>query len=196
MANGFRVALNGKEIVTVSTEGMLMLCVRVGGTRVDADGATYDISGMTAGPDETPAGHPWWALCEPLRAGDELRIDFISGASTSRPPIDDPAEQENEPRHGPMPPREELVAWVAKELVIHDSIKFQFTDDHGQVRADATLPTEHGMGFSVLWNWMHKDRANVSLHCYDLDYLAEKNPGRELARFKITPGRGVALKVE
>jgi hypothetical protein len=196
MAPGIRVKLNGDELVTVSTGNLHMIRVSVSGDRLGPELAAFDVAGMAIDGDGKENTHWWWNERQSLNAGDELKIEFLADAVTSRPGVTfEDTYPDYEEKHGPMPSREHQLRDLAAQPLTHDVLRFALRDPEGTLEKASTLPTEHGFGFGVTWVWLHPEYAKVSLHCYDLDYLQEKNPGRDLARFKIVPGQTVTFRV-
>ena len=73
---GLTVALNGKELATVSAKGFNLLNVRVAGDRISDEFANLDVSGGLDGEGKQDQNLIGVDLI-PLKPGDEVDVTFL-----------------------------------------------------------------------------------------------------------------------
>jgi hypothetical protein len=192
---GLAVSVNGKEIVTVSTEGYNLLAVRVSGDLISEEFATLDMSGGLYGEGENNK-HLTWINLIPLKPGDEVAVRFLVEATTSHPgrTIDE-LYPEGE-RMGPWQPLEKMFEDLATEPKVRERFTFVLTAPGAESLRAATTLEDHSFGFSVTWAWNYPQRARVSLSSASLTNIAKRESGTDHAGFKLEPGQGVTLRVD
>lgn len=191
---GFKVCLNGRELVTVSAEGRNMLHVRVNGVRANAEFAWLDVAGGWYGGDG-PSSHLLWEADRLIQPGDEIEVTFLEDASTSRPgKTIEELYSENEEKVGPPPSVEQILAQRALEPLLRDGYVLSLTPPNGEAIIAQTEPEEFDFGLSVHWVWMYPERATVYLSSSSLDKVARREPGRRHARFYISSGERVVFR--
>jgi len=171
------IFLAGATIATVCTDGYDVLSVRAGGTQVDDDLATLDVSGGSY-PDDGQSTYLTWVSDLPLLPGQVVEVSFLETGSTSHrgKTIEElfPAETPTEPTD--FKPTSEMFAELRNRPKLHDKFSFRLVSSIGTIFIGETTTDEHGFGLSVVWNSFHPERARVSLHSYTLDGLESHGP--------------------
>jgi hypothetical protein len=184
------------KVATVSTDGLDVLAVNVGGTQVDDDLASLDVSGGSY-PEGGPPTSLTWVACTPLRAGQQIAVTFRESGQSSQLgrtieelfPDEPPTEQTD------FTPTAEMFKELRAKPKLREKFIFRLVSSSGASFIGETVPAEHGFGFSVLWNSFHPERARVSLHAYTLDSLETRGPFNNLFEEKIAYGGSVELHV-
>lgn len=196
MAPGFSISLNGEELVTLSSEGLNILSVRVHGDRISKEFANLDVSGGLYGEGEEHK-HFLWESERPISPGDEIEVTLLENACTSRPgkTIDEIYPRDKEP-HGPWKPIEHVFRALAQQPVVRERFSFVVTPPDGPSIWATTLPNDHSFGFSVNWVWLHPERARVSLSSNTLEGIAKREGGTDHAAFRLQYGQRVLFRVD
>lgn len=190
------VSVDGATIATVCTAGYDVLNVRAGGTRVDDDLATLDVSGGSY-PEDGQSTYLTWICDLPLQPGQVVEVIFLETGSTSHrgKTIEElfPGETPTEPTD--FKPTAEMFAELRNRPKLHEKYAFQLVSSIGTVFAGETTPDEHGFGFSVVWNSFHPERARVSLHSYTLDGLESHGPMNSHVEERMQYGDSVRFEL-
>lgn len=193
---GLAVTVNGREVVTVSTEGYNLLSVRAAGDLISDEFASLDVSGGLYGEGEK-SQHLTWVNLIPLNPGDEIGVTFLREAKTSRPgrTLDELFPESEQPM-GPWEPLEKMFEDLAKEPLVRERFEFVLTPPDGEPIRATTLPGDHSFGFSVSWAWTSPELARVSLSSASLEQIAKRVNGADHAQFKLQLGQGLRLRVD
>lgn len=171
------LSVDGMTIATVYTGGYDVVTVHAGGTRVDDDLATLDLSGGSY-PEDGESTYLIWVANLPLQPGQAIEVSFLETASTSHhgKTIEElyPDETPTEPTD--FKPTTEMFAELRNRPKLHDKFSFRLVSSVGTVFVGETTPDDHGFGFTVVWNSFHPECARVSLHSYTLDGLESHGP--------------------
>jgi hypothetical protein len=195
MAPGLKVALNGAEIVTISADGLNMLAVRVHGNRLNPEFAVLDVSGGLYG-EEQETKHLLWEAERELSPGDEVAVTLLEQAATSRSgkTIDELFPEAERPQ-GPPESLDQLLDRLAKEPTVREGFAFTVTTPLGDDIRARTRPEDDSFGFSVLWVWLHPECAGMSLGSNTLKEVAKRESGPTHAKFDLSYGETVKLRV-
>ncbi len=191
------VCVDGGLLARVCTDGLDVLAINVGGTRVDDELATIHVNGG-AYPEDGEHSHLIWIDRFVLQPGQQVQIELSDAGADSQPGM---TIDQFPPEPNPTPPAEfktlaQTVAELKERTLTREGYAFEAQLPAGEVQRTASLPNEHGFGFSVLWNSHRPERASVSLHTYTLDGLEHGEDGRDHARQYLRPGQSVGIKVE
>jgi hypothetical protein len=172
-----RVSLDGTDIATVCSDGFDILSVRVGGTRIDKDFSDLDVTGGSY-PEQGQKVYLTWASVAPLNPGQILKVAFLENGTTSHrgKTLDELFPKEERPTTEDFTPVAEELDDIRAMPNVRDGYGFRYNSSAGTNFVGRTAPADHGFGFSVLWNWLHPERAIVSLHSYSLDDLTHHRP--------------------
>jgi len=196
MPPGLAVSLNGTELVTISSDGLNILSVRVFGDRITPEFANLDISGGMYGEEEDQKYLIW----EPDRIvlpGDKIAITLLENVTTSRPgkTIEELYPEDKQP-HGPWQPIEQVFQDLAQRPIVRERFTFTVTPPSSQSIRAETLPNDHSFGFSVTWVWLHPERARVSLSSNTVEGIAKREGGSTHAEFRLQYGQRVQFRVD
>ena len=196
MAPGLAISLNGTELVTVSSDGLNILSVRVAGDRITPEFATLDVTGGLYGEEEDQK-HLIWEPDRVISPGDEIAVTLLENATTSRPgkTIEELYPEDREP-DGPWQPIEQVFQDLAQRPVVREGFNFAVTPPSCRSIRAETLPNDHSFGFSVTWVWLHPERVRVSLSSNTLDGIAKREGGSTHAEFRLQYGQRVLFRVD
>lgn len=196
MAPGLAITLNGAELVTISSEGLNILSVRVFGDRITPEFANLDVSGGLYG-EEKDQKHLIWEPDRVISPGDEIAVTLLKNTTTSRPgkTIEELYPEEIE-SHGPCQPIEQVFQDLARRPIVRERFTFIVTPPSGQSIRAETLPNDHSFGFSVTWVWLHPERARVSLSSNTLEGIAKREGGSNHAELRLQYGQRVQFRVD
>lgn len=190
------ITVDGSTVVTVSTDGLDVLGINIGGTQVDEELASLNVSGGSY-PEGGPATSLTWVASTPLHAGQQIAVTFLESGQSSQPgktieelfPDEPPFDQTD------FTPTLEMFQELRTRPKFREKSILRLVSSSGSSFAGETAPAEHGFGFSVLWNSFHPERARVSLHAYTLDSLESRGPFNTLFEEKIAYGGSVELHI-
>jgi hypothetical protein len=192
---GFGISLNGKTVVTVSTEGMNVFSVRVGGDVISLELASLDVSGGYYG-DDSENTHFIWLSEQEISAGDEVEVVFLQEASTSQAgKTIEELHPDEQVQCGPPIPIDMIFRHLAGRPKLREHFAFSLVPPSGEVITAQTEQDDHSFGFSVLWNWTRPEEARVSLSSTSLENIEKRQSGADHARFKLHFGERVRLRV-
>ena len=196
MASGLAISLNGTELVTISSEGLNILNVRVHGDRISPEFANLDITGGLYVEGEEHK-HFIWESERVIAPGDNLEVALVENATTTIPgkTIDELYPEDQQP-HGPWQPIDQIFKDLAFRPTVRERFHFTVTPPSAARICAETLPNDHSFGFSVSWVWMHPERARVSLSSNNLEQLAGREGGSNHADFRLLFGEQVQFKVD
>jgi len=193
----FTVSLDDSVLACVCTDGYDVLSIRVGGTRVDDEFATIDLS-AGAYPEGGPSTHLIWLNSVAVLPGQRIEVEMSDRGETTRPgkTIEDlfPDEEPSSPVD--FKPTSEIFAELRRLPSLRDGYTFEVTSPTGEVHRTSSTPDEHGFGFTVLWNSYQPERASVSLHTYTIDSVEQRSPGSDHLREYFKPTQTVAIKID
>jgi hypothetical protein len=196
MAAGLQVSLNGNDLVTVSSNGLNMLNVRVNGIRANQEFAELDVTGGWYG-GEQESKHFLWEADRPISPGDEISVTFVEDALTSRPGSTiEEVYPKTEEQVGPPPSVEQIFELRAREPLLRDGYVLTLRLPSCEAVVVQTLPEEWDFGYSVNWVWLHPERVTVRLSTTSLNGIRERKDGRTHARLHLAPGERVSFRVE
>lgn len=194
MAKGLAVSLNGSQLLTISSEGLNILGVRVFGDRISPQ-FDLDISGGLYGEEDQK--HLIWAPDRVVCPGDEIGVTLLERATTSEPGATiEELYSDDKDQQGPWPSVEQVLQSLAQRPILRERFTFVITPPSEQSIRATTLPNDHSFGFSVTWDWLHPDQARVSLWSNTLDGLAKRQGGSTHASFVLRVGQRVQFRIE
>lgn len=190
------VSIDGVTLATVSTDGYDVMSVRAGGTRVDENLATLDLSGGSY-PESGDSTYLTWISDVPLQAGQVVTVAFLDAALTSRAgkTIEELFPDEPPSAQTDFKPTADMFAELRAMPTLRDKFSFRLVSSSGTNFAGETTPDEHGFGFTVLWNSHHPERARASLHSYTLNNLESHGPMNDHVDEKLHYGDWVQFEL-
>ncbi|WP_263773035.1 hypothetical protein [Propionivibrio soli] len=196
MPPALAISLNGTELVTISSDGLNILSVRVFGDRITPDFANLDVSGGLYG-EEQDQKHLIWEPDRIISPGDEIAVTLLENATTSRPgkTIEELYPEDEQP-HEPWQPIEQVFQDLAQRPIVRERFTFNVKPPSGPSIHAETLPNDHSFGFSVTWVWLHPERARVSLSSNTLEGIAKREGVSTHAEFRLQYGQRVQFHVD
>lgn len=190
------ISVDGVAVVTVSTHGLNVLGINVGGTQIDEELASLNVSGGSYPEGGQPVSLTWVAST-PLRACQHVSVAFHERGSSTQPgrtieelfPDEPPVEQTD------FTPAAEVFKELRAKPKLREKFHLQLVSSSGPSFVGETSAIEHGFGFSVLWSSFHPEAVRVSLHAYTLDSLESRGPFNKLFEEKLACGASVELHV-
>lgn len=190
------VSIDGVTLATVSTDGYDVLSVRAGGTRIDNELATLDLSGGSY-PEFGESTYLTWISDVPLQAGQVVTVTFLETASSSHggKTIEELFPDEPPSTQTDFKPTAEMFAELRATPTLRDRFSFRLVSSSGTNFAGETAPDEHGFGFTVLWNSSSPERASASLHSYTLNNLEARGPMNNHVEERLRYGEWVQFEL-
>lgn len=190
------VSIDGVAIATASADGYDVMSVRAGGTRIDDDLATLDLSGGSY-PEDRESSYLTWISDLTLRPGQVVTVSFLESAASSH---EGKTIEELFPDEPPTPqtdlkPTNEIFNELRAKPKLREKYSFRLVSSSGTSFIGETKPDEHGFGFTVLWNSSYPQRARVSLHSYTLDDLEVRGPMNNYFEERIHYGDSVQFEL-
>lgn len=191
---GFSISLNGKHLVSISTEGLQVFSVHVHGNTISDEFSSIYVSGGNYEDNENKK-YLIWIDNQEINPDDEIEVELLQDGATSRPGncIEELYPNEVEKQGPPQLLCEAFESLVMRPKV-RESFKFSLTDSAGKEIISTSGSEDFSYGFSVLWNWMTPELARVSLTSNSLVGIKKRENGTEHARFKIQYGQKVVFR--
>jgi hypothetical protein len=192
---GFKVAVNGKQLAAVASDGFNIITVQVHGDVKGDELATVDVFGGLYEGKQSDS-HLLWVHDHEIKAGEEIEIIFCENIDTShRGKAIEELHPEVEPEIGPQQSMEELFSDLATMPKRRERFAFELVPPNGEVFHSSTDPEEYGFHLSAMWRWVKPDEARVSLTSNSLDGIKRQESGRKHAGFIMQYGQGVKFRV-
>lgn len=190
------VYLDEAVLAVVRCDEYAVVSVRVGGTRVDEDFATID---MSAGvyPDAGESTHLTWINQVAFSPGQVVRISFTEAQPTSHAgkTIEELFPGENASAPNEPQSMSSLFQDIRRMEARRPGYRFRVQSPDGTTYKGETNSEEHGFGVTVLWNSHHPERASFSLHSYTIDSVESRSPGRDHIRGRLQIGQAFSVEV-
>lgn len=190
------ISIDGIKVATVNTDGFNVVSVNIGGTLIDDELASMNLSGGSYPED----GHPTyltWVCDRPLHTGEHITVSFLkNGASShSGKTIEELFPDEPPSTQTDFTPTTEMFEKLRAKPKQREKFSFRLVSSSGASFVGATMPDEHGFGFTVLWNSFDPEEARVSLHSYTLDSLETRGPMNNHVEERIHYGASVEFEL-
>ena len=192
---GFSVLLNEKHLVTIATDQLNVVSVRVHGDCVSPELADLQIDGGIYG-DAINTKHLIWLSEQEIVEGDEVTVNFHEHVENfdRGKTVDELYPNKDRGSRG-----SESVEDIFREIALmpktRESFSFDLETASGEKIRAKTEPEDHGFGFTVLWNWLHPDVAMVSLTSHSLAGVLNQENGSEYAKFTLRYGQKTSFSV-
>lgn len=195
-APALAVSLNGELLATVSTLGLNVVSVHVHGDMNGPELASIEVHGGLYG-EAKDNKHLIWIDHREIRHEDEVAVTLLQDARESHAGRtigelypEDELPKQSEKSH------EEVFDHLSKQPKMREGFSFQLMPPTGEPIVARTATEDHSFGFSVLWNWMHPDRARVSLHSNSLENILGRTGGSNHATFLLAFDEMTRLRIE
>jgi len=196
MTAGIAIDIDGERVVTVATEGLEMLDVRLHGDIISEEFATLDVTGSSFGED---GAHKFliWIGDRLVAPKTEVEVTLLDGAETSLPgkSIDEmyPAgEQEDKS----WEPTEAIYAELAARPHTRAGFGFALVAPGAPVITSRTAPGDHSFAFVVSWTKFHPEIARVSLSSNSLESIRTRTGGTKHAELRMGLNDKVTIRVD
>jgi hypothetical protein len=198
-----RVSVDGTQVAAVSTEGLDVLTVNLGGTKIDEEFASLEFSGGRY-PAEGESTHLIWLNGLVVHPGQRVRVELAASGSSSHagktiaelfPDDSEDDEDSEEPQDSPLS-RDAVVDGVVARPQVRTAYHCDLESSSGAKCAASTSAQEHGFGISFLWNSLRAERVSASLHTYSLEQLRTHGESTYHWREHLVAGDWVEMKIE
>ena len=192
---GLRIAVNGKQLVSVSTEGLNIVTVQIHGDVIGEELAVINVFGGLYEGKETDS-HLIWVSDYEITPSDEVEVTFLDDVETSRPgKTIEELHPESEQQTEPWQPMEEMFKDLAKKPKMRQKFSFELVPSSGGAIHSSTEPNDYMFHFGVMWKWLNPEKAAVSLTSNTLDGIEKRTNGVKHAGVSLHFGQGVKLRV-
>lgn len=182
-------------MLSVSTEGLNVLPVRVHSDLISPEFAFIDVSGGYYG-DEENKKHLIWLHEKEINPGDEVEVEFLEEISTLDPgKTIEELYPDDEAQTGPSQSVEEIFKDLAKKPKVREKFSFRLVSPSEEDINSRTEENDHSFGFCILWDWTRPNEARVSLSSNSLESVEKRQGGPEQARFRLQFGKRVRWRV-
>jgi hypothetical protein len=132
-----------------------------------------------------------------LRPGQRINVVFVENGKSSHPgkAIEELFPDEPSITRTDFKPTAEMFEELRAKPKLREKFSFRLFSSSGASFVGESAPSEHGFGFTVLWNSFHPERATVSLHTYTLESLETRSSLNYLFEEKIAYGGSIELHV-
>lgn len=192
---GLKVAVNGKELAAVASDGFNFITVQVHGDVKGEELATVDVFGGLYEGKETDR-HLIWVNDHEIKAGDEVEITFCESVESSHHgrTIEE-LHPETEQKMGTQKSMEEIISDIEKMLKLREGFTFELVSPSGEVAQSSTDPEEYSFHFSAMWRWVKPDESRVSLTSNTIEGIERRESGRKHVGYAMQYGQGVKFRV-
>ena len=192
---GFQVTINGRQLASVSNEGLNIIQVLVHGDVIGEELATVEIFGGNYGNGESDK-HLIWVSDHEISTDDEVEIEFREEVFTSHPgKTIEELHPEAENQDGSRQSMEDLFKELATRPKLREKHTFELVLPDGDLIRTSTGHDGYSFHFGAMWKWTKPDEARVSLSSNTLEKIAKREDGSNHATFKIQFGQCVKLCV-
>lgn len=191
----FKIDIDSQHLVTVSTEGLDLIAIRVAGHLTEDTLATLWVSGGSY-PKEGESTYLTWLEDVPIKAGQLLTVTMLdsgtnsfSGKTIAELYPDEisasPAAQQSIP---------EMIAELRSKPLVRHGFAFRLNSTSGTHYEGSSH--DHGFALNVLWtSFRQAETARVSLHCCTLESLERKTPLNDYVQERVAPGDSISFTV-
>jgi len=192
--SGFKVLLNGSHMISVSTEGLNLLNVRIQGDTLSEEFSSVSITGGNYG-DGKDSQHLIWLNDKVIDSGDVVEVVFLKDVENSAlgKTIEDLYPQNSE-NFGPWQPEAEIIKQLLKSPKQREAFSLQITNPADEQIDVSTSGDDFTYSFSVMWNWSQPESASVCASSNSLQKIVNREDGTNFARFKIHFGQKVLFR--
>lgn len=191
--SGFVVKINDAELATVSVEDLNILSVQVHGDVIGEELAELQIFGGNYEGKESDT-HLIWVSEYEISLNDVIEVIFVKNATTSYPgKTIDELHPESDETIGPWQPIEEMFEYLSNRPKMREKFLFEIVPPSGKAIHAKTENEDYSFNFSVMWKWLHPEKATVWLSSNSLDGIENKENGTQQARFNLQYQQSVKL---
>ena len=192
---GFRVTINGKELVAVSVDGLNILSVQIHGDVIGDELAELQVFGGHYSGNETDT-HLIWVNEHRINEKDEIEIIFSESVTTSYPgKTIEELSPKLEEQMGPWQPIEEMFSELSNEPRVRDHFSFILLPPSGEPIHAKTNNNEFSFNCSVMWKWLHPENASIWLTSNTLHGIKERKSGVSHAKLSLQYEQSIKLNV-
>ncbi len=194
-----RLLIDDLPILTVSSEGLDLVDVRVSATKVEPEVAAVEVHGGNFGSSDA-SRFLFWLEHQSLEPGQRVSVEFLADGESSWPgkTVEELyPESENEPEEPETPclPRDEMLDQLALRPKAHERLSCTASLPTGTSRV-VLADEEHGYAFGVSWHSHRPERARVSLHSYTIESLRRKENGTYHVQSALNFGQSACIEVD
>ena len=192
---GFRVTINGKQLASVSNDGLNIIVVQVHGDVIGEELASLDVYGGNYGSDEADK-HLIWISDHEISSTDELEIAFGEDVSTSHPGKTIEELHPNfERRDQSSQSIEDMFEELSARPKLREKHTFELVSPNGDLIRKCTNHDDYSFHFSAMWRWIKADEARISLTSNSMERIAKREDGSNHATLKLQFGQKMKLRI-
>ena len=189
---GFQLKVDGKELVTVSSENLNILSIRVQGDVVGQELASIYVSGGNFG-GESEDTYLIWIDDFRLTAPNKLDIQFLEAVSNSKPgrtPKGLHPESDDE-KQVPLdePDLAQQLKALGEELErrpkTRDSFLLQMRSPNGEAATFKTKQDDFSFSLTAMWRSTRASSASVWLSTATIDSIVQQRDSERLASERL-----------
>lgn len=192
---GFLIKINGKELVSISNEGLNIISVQVQGDLIGQELSVINVFGGYYG-DDIKDKHLIWVTDKEICKGDEIEISFLSSLGTSYPgkTIEELyPDRKNEKFESQS--MEELFQEIKKQPKIRGKLSFKLVPPSEEVIHSAIGEKDYSFILIAMWKWFKPDVAQISITSNTMEGVVKNEAGTNHARVSLEYGQGVKFSV-
>lgn len=193
-----RVSIDNTHVLTVASDGLDLIEVRVVSTKVGHDQALIEVHGGSYS-DPCNSRFVFWLEPHPLNAKQRVLVEFDQHGQSSRPGktveeinVEGNAKS-NEP-DGSFLSRDEMLDQLALQPNKRDRLACKIVLPGGAAEV-AAGDEEYGYAFGVSWHSHRPDRTRVLLHTYSIENMRRNQNGTYHIQESLGYGELVSFEV-
>jgi len=192
---GFRVSVNSKEVAAVSTDDLNILSVQIHGDVIGDELAELQVFGGNYNGEETDT-HLIWIDGFELHENDEVEVILHESIKSScRGKTIDELHPETEVLPKENQTIDELFKDLSDKPKKRDGFSIKLHPSSGEPVIYKTSTDDFSFIFSVMWKWLHPEKASVWLTSNTLEGIKERKSGTNHARLSLQYEQGIKLNV-
>lgn len=182
---GFRVSVNGKEIAAVSTDDLNIISIRVHGDVLGEELAGLQVLGGSYKGDDSDT-HLIWVDEYAIKENDEVEIIFHESIKSSciGKTIDE-LHPESESSSEEDQAIDELFNDLSIQQKKRNYLSIRLQPSSGEPVIARTNTDDFSFHWSVMWKWLHPEKASVWLTSNTLEDIKERKNGTNHARLSL-----------
>ncbi len=191
---GLLVTLNGKNLATVSVEGLNILNVNISGDLIGPEIASIDMSGGYYGEDEKDKHLIWLSDIE-VSQGDEIEVTLLESTSTLFPGKTIDELYPDTKNNNTAQTIEELYEDLSQRTKLTDKFIFEIEQPNKEIIKSSTSGDDYAFNILVMWKWLHPERASVSLTTNSLAGIKDRKSGKQHSKFNLQYEQSAKFKI-
>lgn len=194
-----RLLIDDFPILTVCSDGLDLVDVRVSATKVEPETAAVEVHGGSFG-NPGDSRFLFWLEHQALKPRQRVSVEFLSEGESSWPgktveELYPDSESECEEPEASLLSRDEVLDQLTLRPKSHEHLSCTVCLPTGTTRVRLE-DDEHGYAFGVSWHSHRPERARVSLHSYTIESMRRKENGTYHLQSTLTFGQSACIEVD